>query len=306
MPRTARVRNKKQPHHIICRSMSELLLYNSDEDKEFYLNLIKVSSRIHRIEILSYCLMDNHVHILIHPRGGDISKFMHTINNSYAKYYNRINDRRGHVFSERYKNIIVEDTNQLLRNSTYIHNNARDLLYKGYGSIEAYPFSSIKDYSRPGSGRGLAKPNLIFSLLGGGWQKAINQYKVLLEIQSCGQEVFEKTLLAKFNHADYTSDKRSMNKYVKVEDVILAIAEVMNIEDPRIRHIKYIRVNANYKRVLAICLRIYCDLSLSAMTKVFRNHTSSAISKLSSQGYKIILRDQVLYDQLDQRLLALA
>ena len=125
--------------------------------------------------------MDNHAHILIHPRGGDISKFMHAINNPYAKYYNRVNGRRGHVFSERFKNIVVKDLKQLLRNSTYIHNNAKDLLYKGYEGIKAYPYSSIKDYTKPGEGRGLAQATYTFEEMGGSSTQVINDYKILLE-----------------------------------------------------------------------------------------------------------------------------
>lgn len=306
MPRTARNRNKKLPHHIISRSISEVQLFNCDKDKEFYINLIESSSTIFRIEIISYCLMDNHVHILIHPRGGDISKFMHAINNTYAKYYNRKNKRRGHLFSERFKNIVVEDTNQLLRNSTYIHNNASDLLYKGYSSIEDYPYSSIKDYTQPGLGRGLAKPNFVFSIIGGGWQNAIIQYKNLLEIQSRGREVFEKSLFAEFDNNNYSPDKTYINTYVKIDDVILIVASVLKVENSRIRHIKYIREHADYKKVLAICLRIYCDLSLSAMTKVFNNHSSSTIGKLVCEGYKLITRNQTLYNQIDHHMLAQA
>lgn len=118
MPRQGRERAIKSPHHIMCRSIDEILMFNNDQDKEIYLALMKSSSKIYRIELLSYCLMDNHVHILVHPRGGDISKFMQAINNPYAKYYNRTNGRKGHMFAERFKNVVVKDLNQLLRNST--------------------------------------------------------------------------------------------------------------------------------------------------------------------------------------------
>lgn len=72
--------------------------------------------------------MDNHVYLLIYPQGSNIAKFMRTINNPYAKYYNRTYEGRGHLFSKRYKNIVISDEAQLLRISTYIHNNAKDLL----------------------------------------------------------------------------------------------------------------------------------------------------------------------------------
>ena len=90
MSRKARRREKKSPHHIMSKSIPELNLFNCREDKEQYLKLIDLSAKVYQIEVLAYCLMDNHVHILVHPRGGNISKFMKAINNPYAKYYNKI------------------------------------------------------------------------------------------------------------------------------------------------------------------------------------------------------------------------
>ena len=70
MSRKARRREKKLPHHIMSRSIQELNLFNCDEDKEVYLKFIKLAAKVYQIEVLAYCLMDNHVHILVHPRGG--------------------------------------------------------------------------------------------------------------------------------------------------------------------------------------------------------------------------------------------
>ena len=69
--------------------------------------------------------------MLVYPQGSDIAKFMRNNNNPYAKYYNRTYERRGHLFGEGYKNIVIRDEVQLQRTSTYIHNNAKDLLWQG-------------------------------------------------------------------------------------------------------------------------------------------------------------------------------
>lgn len=303
MPRQARNREKNQPHHIICRSMDELLLFNTDEDKEYYLTLIIAAVKIYRIEVLSYCLMDTHAHILVHPRKGDISKFMHAINNPYAKYYNRINRRRGHLFSERFKNIIVKDLNQLLRNSTYIHNNPKDLLYKGYRSIEDYPFSSIKDFTQAGEGRKIAKPAYIFSQMGGTYTQARNHYKVLLEIQSQGREAFEKELIEGFNNSHYESDKKVILRDVCVEKVIKCIGEIMHIDNKRALHLKYQKVYSRYKSVVASCLRMYCDMTLSEMTSIFINHTSATIGVYARNGFMELEGNTALSDKIEVALL---
>lgn len=299
MPRQGRQRAEKSPHHIMCRSIDELLMFNTEEDKEKYLALIKASSKIHRIEILSYCLMDNHIHLLVHPRGGDISKFMQAINNPYAKYYNRIYERKGHLFADRFKNIVVKDLNQLLRNSAYIHNNAKDLLYKGYKSIEDYPYSSIKDYTQTGGGRGLAKPNYIFSCLGGGWIKAQNNYKVLLELQSQGSEKFEKTLEDQFTRVNYETDRKTILRQIDIEKVILTLAKILNISNKSALHVKYQKQYWKFKALVAISLRIYCGISLSEMTKIFMNHTSASIGRYAKEGFAVLEADETLYDKIE-------
>ena len=303
MPRQARNKDKKHPHHMICRSIDEVLLFNTDEDKEYYLNLIRAASRIYRVEILAYCLMDTHAHILVHPREGDISKFMHAINNPYAKYYNRVNSRRGHLFGGRFKNIVVKDFNQLLRNSTYIHNNAKDLLYKGYDSIEDYPYSSIKDYIQSANGRGIAKPNYIFSLMGGTWAQATNHYRKLLEIQSQGREQFEQEIIEEFNNSHYETDKKMIIRDICAEKVIITLAKIMNITNTKVLQFKYQKKYAEYKALCAICLRLYCDMSLSEMTNVFRNHTSTTIGGFARKGIAELEKNCELFNRIESALL---
>ena len=299
MPRQARNKEKNQPHHIISRGIDEVKLCATDEDKEFYVNLINASSNVYRIEILSYCIMDTHVHILIHPRKGDISKFMHAINNSYAKYYNRVHKRRGHLFAERFKNIVVKGFTQLLRNSTYIHNNPKDLLYKGYKSVEDYPYSSIKDYTEPGNGKGIAKPNYIFNLMGGTWIQAENHYKKLLEIQSQGREEFQERLSDEFKKTHYITDKKMVLRDIASEDVVRVVTEIMHVNNVGILHVKNYKKYSRYKAMMAICLKVYSDLTLSEMTHIFRNHTSANIGRYARQGFIEFEKNPGLFSRIE-------
>lgn len=298
MSRKARVRAKKQPHHIMSRSIPELDLFNGNEDKDYYLNLIKASARMYNVMVMGYCLMDSHIHLLVHPRGADIAKFMRKINNPYAKYYNRTYKRRGHLFGDRYQNIIIQDETHLLRASTYIHNNAKDLLWQGYRSIEDYPYSSIKDYIRPLKGRGIADPTYIFGLMGGGWNKAQNDYMGLLELQSQGDEVFEREMAEAFTKGYYETDKKTILRNQEPEKVINALAKLLSVDNPNVRHIKYANQHKDFKYLIAICLRIFCDMSLSDMTKEFRGHTSSAIGRYANEGYRMLSEQATMYDQI--------
>ena len=68
MSRKKRIREEALPHHVICRSIPELLLFQSNADKEKYLSLMKEASIEYQCDIIAYCLMDTHVHILLHQK----------------------------------------------------------------------------------------------------------------------------------------------------------------------------------------------------------------------------------------------
>ena len=68
MPRIARVVGVGHPHHVTQRGNYRQDLFESNEDRERYLSLVKSESHRHGLKILSYCLMSNHVHFLVVPQ----------------------------------------------------------------------------------------------------------------------------------------------------------------------------------------------------------------------------------------------
>lgn len=298
MARTARKKDKNKPHHIMSRSIPELYLFRCNKDKECYLTLMKKAAQIHRITIIAYCLMDNHVHLLVHPYGGNISKFMKNINNTYAKYYNRTYGRRGHLYGDRFKNIIIKDEVHLLRTTTYIHNNPKDLLHKGYKSIEDYPYSSIKDYIKPNQGRGIANPALIFRYMNGDGTKVRNHYRTLLEIQSQGHEQFEKELEEAFKKGCYESEKSPViARGLSPEKIIQVLARLMEEEVTELRISKYQRQAQTFKGLLVICLRIFSDMTLKDVGTVLKGYTPSGLCRLSKKGYEL-LEEKGIYKKM--------
>ena len=110
------------------------------------LSLLKVQKENTLVEIGAYCLMPNHFHFLLRERkDGNISIFMHRVLVSYAKYFNLKYERRGHVFESKFNAKHIVDDNYLLRVSSYIHLNPKDL--RAYKRKEQdYPWSTFQDY----------------------------------------------------------------------------------------------------------------------------------------------------------------
>ncbi|KKW44438.1 MAG: Toxin-antitoxin system, toxin component, RelE family [Parcubacteria group bacterium GW2011_GWA2_56_7] len=68
----------------------------------------------------SYCLMNNHYHILIETPEPNLGLGMHQLNAGYANWFNTFNDKSGHVFQGRYKSVLVQENTHLLELSRYI------------------------------------------------------------------------------------------------------------------------------------------------------------------------------------------
>lgn len=105
-----------------------------------------------RVELLAYCLMPNHFHLLIKQKeANDISEFMKCLATSYSMYFNDRHDRVGCLFQGRYKAVLVNGDEQLLHLSRYIHTNPlgkSSHIDKGpsFVSLEGYDYSSYQDY----------------------------------------------------------------------------------------------------------------------------------------------------------------
>lgn len=123
MARRARDKGSNCIYHIVERGNERKDIFNNDDDKlRFIDTLIRVKHKFN-YKIYAYCLMDNHVHLLIDDNGSDISDIMHSINVSYVCYFNKVYSRCGHLFQNRFDSSIVDNANYLLEASRYIHNN---------------------------------------------------------------------------------------------------------------------------------------------------------------------------------------
>lgn len=76
------------------------------------------------VEIIAFCIMPTHIHLILKQvKDGGISKFMSKVLNGYSKYFNTKYKRSGPLWSGRFKNVLVEDDEQLLHLTRYIHLN---------------------------------------------------------------------------------------------------------------------------------------------------------------------------------------
>ena len=110
-------------HHIINRGVNRCDIFNSNDDKEMFLQILNKSATIHKVVVHDYCLMDNHYHILLETTKDNLSAFMRVINANYAKYFNKKYKRSGHLWQDRYKSKYIISDDYLYTLIKYIENN---------------------------------------------------------------------------------------------------------------------------------------------------------------------------------------
>lgn len=107
----------------------------------------ELTSRDKIIEILAYCLMPNHFHLLIRQSSNrGITQFLANISNSYSKYFNTKYSRVGPLLQGPFKAVLIETEEQLLHVSRYVHLNPVTSLLIPNEKLDDYPWSSLPEY----------------------------------------------------------------------------------------------------------------------------------------------------------------
>lgn len=143
MPRKPRIKSSKNCYHVISRGINKMPIFNSNLDKYYFLSKLKKYSQELDIKIYAYCLMDNHIHILLGNIQNNLSTFMKKLGDSYVAYFNKKYDRIGSLFQDRFKSEPVEDEEYFLTLVRYILQNPQKA---GICNALEYQWSSIKAF----------------------------------------------------------------------------------------------------------------------------------------------------------------
>jgi len=103
MPRSARIVYPGVPHHVTQHGNNNQYILKSDTFKKKLLELIRVRIEIHDIQVISYCIMDNHYHFIVTPQDMEaMAKTFGEVSMMFSQYYNSITGSAGHVWKDRY------------------------------------------------------------------------------------------------------------------------------------------------------------------------------------------------------------
>jgi len=123
MARPLRIEYPGAYYHVMNRGLSRRNIFLEAKDYERFLELLGETSRQWQVEIFSYCLLDNHYHILLQTPGAGLSRAMRHLDGIYTQRFNRAHHRDGPLFRGRYKAILIDADEYFLSVVRYIHQN---------------------------------------------------------------------------------------------------------------------------------------------------------------------------------------
>lgn len=146
--------------HIYSRGVARQIIFENRNDYIYFLKLLERFSAETHVVIYAFCLMENHIHLIIFDEEHNVSRFMHLLGMTYSIYFNQKYERSGHLFSSRFKSIPIETEEYLLTVFRYVLNNPCKV---HICPASDYPWSS---YSRYGHENSFVNTSVFQKLLG--------------------------------------------------------------------------------------------------------------------------------------------
>lgn len=166
MPRCARSKSSTGMYHCILRGVDKQDIFLDSQDKRKFIKEIKNTKEKYKYDLYAYCLMDNHVHMIIKENENELSKLVHSLTTRYSAYINKKYDRTGHLFENRYFSKPVETEHYLLTLQRYIHQNPPNM--------QRYYWSSYREYVGKEE---ITDTKFILSMYGNSKNDAIKNFK---------------------------------------------------------------------------------------------------------------------------------
>ncbi|TYC88052.1 transposase [Acetobacterium wieringae] len=212
MPRKAREKSATAVYHVVFRGINRQVIFEDQEDRVKYLELLKAYQEISGFKIYAYCLMSNHIHLLMKEGEEELGIVFRRLGAGYVHWYNWKYNRSGHLFQDRFKSEPVEDDSYLLTVVRYIHQNP---VKAGITDNPLdYPWSSYHEYL---INEGLSETSYILGLFSEDLTMAKKQFETFNQVAD--------------NTQCLDIDEKKRWKDPEASDLIKQLAGVKNLSD---------------------------------------------------------------------------
>lgn len=250
LPRIARKISSTKVYHIILRGNDRQDIFWDEQDYHKFLKIIKSLKEKYQYDTYAYCLMSNHVHLVICDKNMQLSKIMQSITISYASYFTKKYNKVGHLFQNRFLSKNVETKEYLCRLCRYIHQNP---LKARISTTEDYKWSSYHEFIY---GEKIINSELVLSMFGPNKKEAVENFMIfhIYEASFINEEV-------EYECIDKITDeqvKEKIQKILNIEDVRMINSYDRKIRNEELQKLKIIKgaSKAQLSRVLGMNRKI--------------------------------------------------
>ncbi len=317
MARPLRIEYEGAWYHVMNRGAARQATFRSKQHYELFLHLLLEINRRFQVEIHAYCLMPNHYHLLIRTPLANLSKAMRHLNSLYTRHFNLTTQRDGPLFRGRFKSIIVDSENYLLRLSRYIHLNP--VKAKMIQKPEKFPWSSYQFYLDQRN-----KPDWLYSdatlnrfgnkqqrrkyqlFVNEGIDKETNSfYEKIQRIPILGSDAFTKTITEtylkdKIPDYEVTAHRQALQKQLpsikKIFHLTAKFAKVSpdllmktNSKEKNIPRAMAIYVAIHYAHPIKDIARFLGNISYSAVAKAYSRFRQTQLSDIAISQFLVDL-----------------
>ena len=143
MPHLARRKSESGYYHVVPKGLGDQIIFEDDADRQKYVDLLGEAKEETGIRIHAYCLMSNHVHLVLEDTDDKMAEMLKYVHERYAVYFSNRTGRKGGVFRKPYWSEPIEKDAYLLCAVRYVHANPAAA---GICAASAYRWSSARDY----------------------------------------------------------------------------------------------------------------------------------------------------------------
>lgn len=175
-------------YHVAVRGNARQAIFIDDADRAHFVRVLAESAGAFEVRLYLYCLMTNHVHLVLETPRANLGRFMHRLQTAYTVHFNRRHHRNGHLMQGRYGAWLVDRDAYMLRLSRYVHLNpvfVRSVrsrpIRERIALLRRYPWSSYRSYIRTGGRAAFVDHGPVLTMVEAGADGPAGAYRRFVE-----------------------------------------------------------------------------------------------------------------------------
>jgi putative transposase len=305
MARKPRIHFPGACYHVMLRGNAGQELFIDDHDRQRFLSLLEKGVARFRHLIHAYCLMTNHVHLVIQVAEVPLSRIIQNVSFRFTRFVNTTRNRAGHLFQGRYKAVLVDGDRYLLELVRYIHTNP---VRAGLVSrSEQYPWSSHGVYLGETTLSWLTT-DWVLAQFAGQRKRAVALYREFLQADTEGtmetalqNGLFEGRILGseQFVQDALAQAEERSPQTLTVEQVLAQTCAFYRLDRQAVSSARRDRAVAQVRAVAAYLIRESDHLSLTELAEL-TGRDLSGLSRAASRLQQKMAQDEQLCRELEE------